>query len=70
MTVSVSDMTVPAIKPLMIENAQNTVNKITKQYRRGLITEEERYQEVVQTWKEMDDELTEALLHGISEDRC
>ena len=70
MTVSVSDMTVPAIKPLMIENAQNTVNKITKQYRRGLITEEERYQEVVQTWKEMDDELTEALLHGIPAERC
>ena len=65
MTVSVSDMTVPAQKPELLDAAQNTVDKITKQYKRGLITEEERYQEVVQTWKETDDELTKALLTGL-----
>ena len=65
MTVSVSDMTVPPQKPQMIEEAQNTVDRITKQYRRGLITDEERYQEVIQTWKEADDELTDALLTGL-----
>ena len=65
MTVSISDMTVPPQKPQMIEEAQNTVDKITKQYKRGLITEEERYKEVVETWKETDDELTKALLTGL-----
>ena len=65
MTVSISDMTVPPQKPQMIEDAQNTVDKITKQFKRGLITEEERYKEVVETWKETDDELTTALLTGL-----
>ena len=65
MTVSISDMTVPPQKPQMIEEAQNTVDRITRQYKRGLITEEERYKEVVETWKETDDELTTALLTGL-----
>ena len=65
MTVSISDMTVPPQKPQMIEDAQNTVDKITRQYKRGLITDEERYKEVVETWKETDDELTKALLQGL-----
>ena len=65
MTVSISDMTVPPQKPEMIQNAQNIVDKITKNYKRGLITEEERYKEVVETWKKTDDELTTALLDGL-----
>ena len=65
MTVSISDMTVPPQKPEMIQNAQNIVDKITKNYKRGLITEEERYKEVVETWKKTDDELTRALLDGL-----
>ena len=65
MTVSISDMTVPPQKPQMIEEAQETVDKITKNYKRGLITEEERYKEVVETWKATDDALTEALLSGL-----
>ncbi|MDU7707234.1 MAG: DNA-directed RNA polymerase subunit beta', partial [Clostridium sp.] len=65
MTVSISDMTVPPEKPQMIEAAQDTVDRITKNYKRGLITEEERYKEVVETWKATDDKLTEALLSGL-----
>ncbi len=65
MTVSISDMTVPAKKPELIKQAQDTVDLITKNYKRGLVTEEERYKEVVETWKETDDELTEALLSGL-----
>ena len=57
MTVSISDMTVPPQKPEMIKQAQDTVDRITKNYKRGLITEEERYKEVVDTWKKTDDEL-------------
>ena len=65
MTVSVSDMTVPASKPELIANAQATVDHIAKNYRRGLITEEERYKEVIETWKTTDDQLTHDLLTGL-----
>ena len=65
MTVSISDMTVPEKKPVLIKQAQDTVDLITKNYKRGLITEEERYKEVVETWKETDDELTHELLSGL-----
>ena len=65
MTVSISDMTVPPQKPELIQGAQDTVDKITKNYKRGLITEEERYKEVVETWKKTDDQLTHALLSGL-----
>ena len=65
MTVSISDMTVPPQKPEMIKQAQDTVDRITRNFKRGLITEEERYKEVVETWKATDDALTEALLSGL-----
>ncbi len=65
MTVSISDMTVPPQKPEMIGKAEEMVDQITKNFRRGLITEEERYKEVVETWKATDDALTEALLTGL-----
>ncbi len=65
MTVSISDMTVPPEKPQMIKEAQSTVDRITRNYKRGLITEEERYKEVVETWKTTDDKLTKALLGGL-----
>ena len=65
MTVSISDMTVPPEKPELIQKAQDTVDKITRNYKRGLITEEERYKEVVETWKETDAVLTKALLDGL-----
>ncbi len=65
MTVSISDMTVPPEKPELIKNAQDTVDKITRNYKRGLITEEERYKEVVETWKQTDEILTKALLDGL-----
>ncbi len=65
MTVSISDMTVPPEKPELIKKAQDTVDKITRNYKRGKITEEERYKEVVETWKETDAVLTKALLEGL-----
>ncbi|MCI8416860.1 MAG: DNA-directed RNA polymerase subunit beta' [Lachnospiraceae bacterium] len=65
MTVSISDMTVPPEKPELIAKAQDTVDRITRNYKRGLITEEERYKEVVETWKETDKVLTKALLDGL-----
>ena len=65
MTVSISDMTVPAEKQQMLEDAQKTVDRISMNYRRGLITEEERYRAVVETWNETDKKLTETLLAGL-----
>ena len=65
MTVSISDMTVPAQKKQMLDDAQATVDKIAQNYRRGLITEEERYRAVVETWNETDKELTDVLLNGL-----
>jgi len=65
MTVSVSDMTVPESKPVILEEAQKTVDKITLNYKRGLLTDEERYKEVVRTWQEADDQITHDLLNGL-----
>ena len=65
MTVSISDMTVPSEKPALIKKAEDTVEMITRNFKRGLITEEERYKEVVDIWKETDDTLTKALLEGL-----
>ena len=65
MTVSISDMIVPEKKPEMLAAAQDTVDMITKNFNRGLITEEERYRAVVETWNETDKELTDVLLKGL-----
>ena len=65
MTVSISDMTVPADKPELIANAQATVDKIARNYKRGFLTEEERYKEVIETWKATDKVLTKKLLDGL-----
>ncbi len=65
MTVSISDMTVPAEKQQMLDEAQKTVDKISANFRRGLITEEERYRAVIETWTETDKKLTETLLSGL-----
>ena len=65
MTVSIADMTIPESKKQLIEDAQATVDRIAKNFRRGLITEEERYKEVIETWKTTDDQLTHDLLTGL-----
>ena len=65
MTVSISDMTVPAKKVEMLAQAQETVDKITRNYKRGLITDEERYKGVIQAWHDTDEALTKVLLDGL-----
>ena len=65
MTVSISDMEVPAAKKEILSEAENTIENISRNFRRGLLTEEERYKAVIETWKEADDEITEALLTGL-----
>ena len=65
MTVSISDMDVPAAKKEILAEAESTIENISRNFRRGLLTEEERYKAVIETWKEADDEITEALLTGL-----
>lgn len=65
MTVSISDMTVPAKKKDILKDAEETVEAITNNYRRGFITDEERYKEVITTWQDADNEITKALLGGL-----
>ena len=65
MTVSISDMTVPESKKDILEKAEATVDKITRNFRRGFITDEERYKEVITTWQDADNQLTKALLGGL-----
>ena len=65
MTVSISDMEVPAAKKEILADAESTIENISRNFRRGLLTEEERYKAVIETWKEADDEITEALLTGL-----
>ena len=65
MTVSIADMTVPEQKQQLLDEAQATVDAIAANYRRGLITDEERYSEVVNTWMDTDKKLTEELLAGL-----
>ena len=65
MTVSISDMTVPAEKKTILAEAEKTVEQIARKYRRGFLTEEERYKGVIKVWQQADDEITTALLTGL-----
>ena len=67
MTVSISDMEVPEAKKKILADAEATVEDISRNFRRGLLTEEERYKAVIETWKNADDDITEALLTGLDE---
>ncbi len=64
-TVSISDMEVPAGKKEVIEAAEIVVEKILKEFKRGMMTEDERYQNVIDTWRKADDKISKALLGGL-----
>ncbi|MDE6181676.1 MAG: DNA-directed RNA polymerase subunit beta' [Eubacteriales bacterium] len=65
LTVSVSDMEIPAEKVTLLEEADKEVDKITKMFRRGLMTDEERHVKVIKAWEVADDKITNALLAGL-----
>jgi DNA-directed RNA polymerase subunit beta' len=60
-TISVSDMVVPPQKVELIAEAEKKIDVITKQYRRGLISDEERYNLIIETWDKTTKEVTAAL---------
>ena len=64
-TVSISDMEVPEAKKGFIEEAEKQVEKIMTQYKRGMMTEDERFNNVVDTWRKADDKITKVLLDGL-----
>ncbi|PKM94950.1 MAG: DNA-directed RNA polymerase subunit beta' [Firmicutes bacterium HGW-Firmicutes-1] len=64
-TVSISDMEVPASKKEVIAEAELVIERIMKEYKRGMMTDYERYQNVIDTWKKADDKISKALLGGL-----
>ncbi len=65
LTVSVSDMVIPKEKPEYLAEAEKAVEKITKLFKRGLMTDEERYEKVIKTWTLANEKITEKLLAGL-----
>ncbi len=60
-TVSVSDVKVPEAKKTILADAQSQVDTILKQYKRGLITDEERYNAVIKIWTKATDDVKNAM---------
>ena len=66
-TVSVADVSVPDEKAEILEKAELEVDNVMKQYKRGLITNEERYQSTIKIWEKVTDEVTEAMKDNFDE---
>jgi DNA-directed RNA polymerase subunit beta' len=64
-TIGVTDITVPEEKKDILAGAEKSVETVETQYRRGLITEDERYQKVIETWNDATERVTEALLNTL-----
>lgn len=64
-TVSVSDMVIPKEKEKLLKEADEMVSKIESQFRRGLISEEERYESIIRTWNMTTEKVTEALMTSL-----
>ena len=64
-TVAVADMKIPEAKKGYITEAEEKVDKYEKAYRRGLISDEERYERVIETWTETTEKVTDALMAGL-----
>ena len=64
-TISVSDMVIPEIKRQYLQETENTIDNIVKQYKRGLISNEERYNSVISAWTETGENITKALIDNL-----
>ncbi|NCC14980.1 MAG: DNA-directed RNA polymerase subunit beta' [Clostridia bacterium] len=65
LTVSVSDMEIPKEKPGFLAEAEEKVELITRKFRRGLMTDEERHNKVIEAWNTANEKITIALLAGL-----
>jgi DNA-directed RNA polymerase subunit beta' len=64
-TISMEDVVVPPEKDKLISKAEEEVDKFEKSYRRGLISDEERYEKVIEIWNRTTEEVTEALMKNL-----
>ncbi|MGM0501596.1 MAG: DNA-directed RNA polymerase subunit beta' [Bacillota bacterium] len=66
-TIGVTDVAIPDEKEDILRESEETVKKIEKQYRRGLITDDERYEKTIDVWGDAKDRVTEALIDNLDE---
>src|SRR5690606_18432079 len=64
-TIGITDIQIPAAKKEILGSTEEQVDKIEQQYRRGLITEEERYQKVTSLWSKATEQLTDSLMKSL-----
>ncbi|WP_425449468.1 DNA-directed RNA polymerase subunit beta' [Dethiothermospora halolimnae] len=64
-TISVADIVVPDEKPQLLSEAEQSVDKYEKAYRRGLISDEERYEKVLEVWNKTTENVTAALMDNL-----
>ena len=67
LTISVFDMIIPGTKQESLDNAQNEVDKITKMYKRGFMTDEERYKKVIEVWNKTVDKISDDLIDNLDQ---
>lgn len=65
MTVAISDIKIPPEKKNILEDTEKQVNSIERQYRRGLITDDERYNKVINLWTKATDDVTKAMMGNL-----
>ena len=66
-TVGVSDIEIPEAKKTLLAEAEEEIEKVTKKYLRGLLTDEERYEKVISIWSETSNKVTDALMKNLDE---
>jgi DNA-directed RNA polymerase subunit beta' len=66
---NINDLIIPEIKEELLENAKNEVDEVWENYNMGLITNNERYNQIVDIWSRVDTRLTETLIRELSDDK-
>ena len=69
MTVAIADIKVPEVKTGLLDTAEQEVEKVSRMYRRGLITEEERYRKTIQLWTKATEDVTDAMMDNMACDK-
>ena len=69
MTVAIADIKVPEEKFDLLDTAEQEVEKVSRLYRRGLITEEERYRKTIQLWTKATEDVTDAMMDNMARDK-
>ena len=68
-TIGIGDIMIPNVKTDMIETANNQVNAIQTQYQTGVITNDERYNKVIEVWSKTNEDLTNEMMDHLRKDR-